>query len=626
VGGKILGCQPSLQPEPSRHFLTTLVSHTVVFGKMAAGLELNPGPRWRFRGGRGSRANAGQPPWLRLAWERLDFGGSIADPLGMTFICKECPTDKCSRTEPLICYREARSQRTTGLPLRGYQLEAIGAVTAAEARGVKKQLVVLPPAAGKTIVAAELIRRRGGRGLILAHRDELIGQAGEKYLMVDPAAEIGVVKAGRNEVDAPVVVASVQTLAHPGRLAALADGFRTVVVDEAHHAVAPTYRMILEHVVGEESLLLGVTATADRGDGRGLDAVFDEIVYVESMPKLIADRYLCDLRGLQIRVRSDFAGLQVRAGDFVDAQCEQLLMAGGGPIVVAEAWGKFARGRRGLVFTPTVAVAHTMAQALRHTGVTAEALDGNMALYQRRAIISRLHDGATDVVCNCAVLTEGFDEPALDCIVVARPTRSRGLYTQMVGRGTRRDFGKENCLILDVVGATARHDLVTLASLAGVDGAVLAHRTVTEALHMNRPTSPEPGTWMAEIVAHEVDLFRRRPMRWVQVGRGFVVATRQGFVAVQPSDRRWRVSIRCGGETNIVADGLSLGFAQGVAEDLVRQSGSAHLADAHASCRRRPATEKQLALLRRWGIATCPGMTAGEASERISGRQAAAEF
>jgi superfamily II DNA or RNA helicase len=544
----------------------------------------------------------------------------------MHFRDKEPLAERRSPTEPINDYGEPRSQHATGVRLREYQLEALTAVTAAEARGVKRQVVVLPPAAGKTIVIAELVRRRGGRALILAHRDELIGQAAEKHLMVDPAAEVGVVKAGRNEVDAQVVVASVQTLANPGRLAVLAHGFRTVVVDEAHHAVAPTYRTILDHVVGDGSLLLGVTATADRGDGQGLDAVFEEIVYSRSMVRMIADGYLSDLRGLQVRVRSDFADLQVRAGDFVDAQCEQLLLAGRAPAVVAEAWRRYAWGRRGLVFTPTVALAHTMARALRDTGVAAEALDGSMALYQRRGVLARLRHGATDVVCNCAVLTEGFDEPAIDCVVVARPTRSRGLYTQMVGRGTRPHSTKDDCLILDVVGATARHDLVTLASLAGVDGAVLTHRTVTEALCMNRPTVPEPGTWVADIVAHEVDLFRRRPMRWVQVGRGFVVATRDGFVAVQPSGGGWCVSISRGRSTTVMAAGLSLAFAQGVAEDLVRQAASAYLADARAPWRRRPATERQLALLRRWGIATWPGMTAGEASERISARQAAPEI
>jgi len=510
--------------------------------------------------------------------------------------------------------------------LRPYQEETLAAIEAAENRGVRRQLVNLPTGTGKTVVFAELIRRRPGRALVLAHRDELNCQAVAKLTGSAPGLSVGVVKAERDEVGAEVVVASVQTLARRHRLERLVPNFTTVVVDEAHHSAAASYRRILDHVrAGEPSgpLLVGVTATPDRGDGRGLESVYEEIVYQRSLPEMVAAGFLCDLRAIQIRTRADLASLHVSHGDFSEGEAGEALMRGRAPELVAEAYVKHAAGRRALVFTPTVALAHAMTAALNAAGVPAEALDASTPTQERRAILGRFHAGETTAVANCGVLIEGYDEPAIDCVVVARPTRARSLYVQMIGRGTRRHPGKADCLVLDVTGATSRHDLVTLAGLAGLDPEQVTSQGVTEALTTHRPAVAEEGTWAADLVAQEVSLFRRRPMAWVRAGNRYVLSLGAGFVALEPRADGWAVvQHRRDQPSVLVAQGLSLEWAQGTGEDLARSLGATVLADRSAHWRMRPASEKQLACLLRWRLPVPANITAGEASDLIAARMA----
>jgi len=319
------------------------------------------------------------------------------------------------------------------LALRPYQHEALAAIRAGYAAGVRRPLVVLPTGAGKTVVFAHLIRDLPGRALVLAHRDELIGQAADKLGQVDPSAIVGRVQAEWDEWRAPVVVASVQSLAQPGRLARYRPGhFDTIIVDEAHHATAKTYRTILGHLgaldAGTGVLTVGVTATPDRGDGVGLGHVFERIVYERGLPEMIAEGYLVPLRGIRVAIDADFGTLRVRAGEVSESDAARLLLAADAPGLVAAAYRRHAAGQRAIVFTPTVQVAEACAAALVAAGVRAESLDGTTPAEERRGILARLRSGATSVVCNCGVLTEGFDEPRVSCVIVARPTRSRGLY------------------------------------------------------------------------------------------------------------------------------------------------------------------------------------------------------
>ena len=226
------------------------------------------------------------------------------------------------------------TQSTLRLTPRPYQCEAVAAIVAAAHRGVRRPLLALPTGTGKTIVFALLVQQRGGRTLVLAHRDELIQQAVDKLRLVDPTMEIGVVKAERDEHEAPTVVASVQTLSRKPRLARLLPDFQTIVVDEAHHAPAATYQRILAHCHTwdpDGPLVVGVTATPERGDRRSLGQVFQRIVYQKDLLEMMQAGYLADLRAMQVLLQADFDALHIRRGDFVEAELETMLLAANAP-------------------------------------------------------------------------------------------------------------------------------------------------------------------------------------------------------------------------------------------------------------------------------------------------------
>lgn len=513
--------------------------------------------------------------------------------------------------------------------LRPYQEAGIIAVEAALARGIRRPLLVYPTGAGKTIVFASLIVKRGGRALVLAHRDELIQQAADKIRMVAPAADVGIVKAERDDHRAPVVVASIQTLAQPRRLKRIAATFDTIVIDEAHHASASSYRRVLD-VLGsyraDGPLTLGVTATPERGDGAGLNAVWQEIVYRVSILDLIRDGYLTDLRAIQVRLTADFNRLKTRAGDFSDGELEDVLMDANAPGHAVHAYRQHAEGRKALVFTPTVHVAKRMAEAFSRANIAAESLDGTTPRETRRAILDRFGRGDTQVVTNCGVLTEGFDEPSVDCVIIARPTRSRSLYQQMIGRGTRLYPGKDDCMVIDLVGASTRHDLATATSLFGLLPNDLRGQTVSQAVARQRMPAMEDDEPAAsgEMVASRVDLFRRRPLHWIPVNsQQFLLPAGDDRYELRHDGDGWSVvhqSSDADSAPETVTSGLSLGYAQGVAEDLARAAGAPALTNPEAPWRNEPATDKQRKALYRLGVPIAPGrkLTKGEASDLLS--------
>jgi ATP-dependent helicase IRC3 len=516
------------------------------------------------------------------------------------------------------------AQRT--ISLRPYQQEALAAIAEAESRGIRRQLVSLPTGTGKTVIFAHLLQQRSKRALVLAHRDELIEQAALKILTVDPAAKVGICKAERNELHQQIVVASVQTLARESRLSKIdIAGFTTIIVDEAHHAAADTYRLILDHFRCFDDggpLTVGFTATPERADEKALGEVFSDIVYRQDLLTMMRAGYLCDLRAIQVSLEADFNKLHSRHGDFIDSEASDMLMAANAPAHAVTAYCEHASGRKALLFTPTVDFAHCMADAFNAQGIRAEALSGETPAEERRCMLRRLKSGATRIVANCAVLTEGFDEPSVDCVIVARPTRSKPLYIQMIGRGTRLHPGKDDCLILDLVGVTTRHDLMTAASLFHVNSK--PNQTIAEAVREREAAErlhEEQEAAQGRLISQTVDLFRRRRFNWLSAGTGrFVLSIGKGMIVLTPDEKGWtaRFSSREGTDAIELAAGRPLEWAQGIAEDYARTMNAAHLIDPQAPWRTRPATEKQLATLKRFRIRTLPDISAGEASDLIA--------
>lgn len=528
----------------------------------------------------------------------------------------------------------------TALELRPYQREALEAIRAGYRRGIRRPLVSLPTGTGKTILFSSMASSAIARGngvLVLAHRDELLTQAADKMRQYDPALDeltVGLVKAESDQWDRPVVIASVQTLGRERRLARVARRFDLVIVDEAHHAAADSYQRILEGVRAFEEdgpLTLGVTATPQRADSLSLETTFQEVVYHRDILSMIRNGYLCDLIGRQVKLEAlDLSGVKVRRGDYVESEVGELLEAAEAPRHGVRAWKRYAEGRRTIVFTPTILLAHEFADEFTRAGVHAEAVSGNTPLEQRRDLLRRFHSGEVDVVCNAAVLTEGFDEPAVSCIMIARPTKSQPLYVQMVGRGTRLFPGKENCLVMDLVGATERLDLTTLPRLFGLkdadeewEGAEEAERGVAEAISMREERLVREG----RITASKIELFKRHKLTWVDTGKpnewalsagADQVIVRQIRDGVEP---RFAVDLlpRAGSPRRLATD-LDLGLAMGVGEDHARNADGfvEAFVSRDARWRQRPASPKQLDALRRWKVIPPEGVSSGEASDLLA--------
>lgn len=520
----------------------------------------------------------------------------------------------------------------SSLPLRPYQSQALDAITAAYARGVDRQLVVLPTGAGKTVCFAHLVSRREGRALILAHREELIQQAAQKLTMISGSLDIGIVKAKQNDCDAGVVVASVPTLATAGRAERLGE-FSTVIVDEAHHAVASTYLDVLERLgcMGTSGpLTAGFTATAGRSDKIGLGAVWQEITYQRGIVQMIAEGYLCDVRAVQIGTDFDLGNVRTAKGDFTDSSIEQELERSHALDAAVKAYRDYADDRLAVAFTPTIATAHALAAAFTAKGIPSEAVDGTMPTEQRRAILGLLHRGETRVVPNAQILTEGWDEPAVSCALMLRPTKSAPFFTQMVGRILRPFVGKEDAILLDVAGA-ADNGLATIADLAGLPpGSVKKGKSLLDAAEEAAAVEQQKVAVAARRTRH-IDLLRRSELRWIEVDGAWVLPAGADQVMIlvasdyEGGGEAWDVWRSEKGRSLIRESGkpLALDWARGVGEEVARAQGGV-LSRSDAAWRNRPASEAQRSALERMGYADkLAGINRGGASDLMTAHYAA---
>ncbi|MDW3849677.1 DEAD/DEAH box helicase [Micromonospora sp. BRA006-A] len=521
---------------------------------------------------------------------------------------------------------------TAPLTLRPYQREAVEAVRDHWARGIRRQLIVLPTGAGKTVVFSHLIRRRAqaGRALVIAHRDELIRQAVEKIQLVAPDLRVGVVQANRNEhEDAQVIVASIQTLSREHRIAPLVGTIATIIVDEAHHAAARTYLDALRTLGSfdpDGPLTVGVTATAGRADGVALGSAWQEIVYQRGILQMIVDGHLVDVRGMEVTTDLDYGTVSTSRGDFTDGSLGQAMEDSHAIEASAIAYQKYAADRSGVAFTPTIATAESLAGHLNQRGITAEHLSGLTPRDERAAILGRLHTGETQVVTNAQVLTEGFDEPRVGCVLVARPTTSATLFIQMVGRGLRLYPGKKDCLALTLAGPPGS-GLATIATLAGKqDGPKVEPKPgeslAEAAVRLDAEDAERRQLVGSAVRGKAVAMFGRSGLSWVPVDDSFVLSCGDAALIVRPAGEpdRWRaINVPRAGAPAILGDKLTLEYAQGVAEEFARGT-RAKLARADAPWRARPVSAAQRRLLD--SLRLGPAATSGEASDLIAAHHA----
>lgn len=352
------------------------------------------------------------------------------------------------------------------MELRPYQTAAARAVLEQWEQGVRSTLMVLPTGTGKTIVFSAIIEeavRAGGNVLVLAHREELLQQAADKLAKVTGLG-CGIEKAESTALNTwfNVVVGSVQTLQRDNRRNG--HSFTHLIVDEAHHAVSASYRAVLDHFA--DAKVLGVTATADRGDKRSLGEVFETLAFEYSLPAAIREGWLCPIRALTIPLQIDLTNCKQSAGDFqagdvataLDPYLEQ----------IADHIATDAGDRKTVVFLPLIATSQKFLDMLLAHGVNAREVNGES---RDRADTLSWFDkaGPGTVLCNAMLLTEGWDCPSVDCICVLRPTKVRSLYAQMCGRGTRIFPGKADLLLLDFLWHSERHELCRPAHLVCQD-------------------------------------------------------------------------------------------------------------------------------------------------------------
>jgi DNA repair protein RadD len=344
--------------------------------------------------------------------------------------------------------------------LRPYQHDALARLDAALVSGRRAPLFVAPTGSGKTVIAAEVIRRRGGNCLFLAPRRELVHQTCRK--LDDIGVGYGVLLAGddRHNLYRRVQVASIDTLLARvvRRNRVVLPDFNLVVIDEAHLSITKTRLGLLAR--WPDALRVGLTATPIRKDGRALGLIYDELIEVATPADLGLQGFLVTARYFSVS-EPDLSGVTVVAGDYHQGQLAAAMNTTTLVGDVVSHWLQHAGGRRTVVFATSIEHSVALAAQFRAQGVAAEHVDAGTPQAERDGMFSRFRSGETQLLCNCFLASYGFDLPELDCIVLARPTKSLMLYLQMLGRGLRPAADKGDCLVLDHAGNVHRHGFAT---------------------------------------------------------------------------------------------------------------------------------------------------------------------
>jgi len=458
-----------------------------------------------------------------------------------------------------------------------YQEEALAAETRHRAEHPKETrlAIVLPTGTGKAYtLCARAVRfldsfeGTGSRVLVLVHTDELVSQleASARYVAQQwqhggAPFTVGVVKAGRDEVDADIVIASVATLANPARMARLHD-VGLVIVDECHHATAVSYQAIMRHfgcfrtladevgyTLGEGpewppltiTPALGFTATLERGDGQGLGTVWQNVAYTRDIGWAVRKGYLKQPIGYRLEI--DLDGSEMAGADHwttgnataLDMQIADSIA----PERIVEKWIELAKDRQTIVFTPLVRSAEVIRNAFIAEGIPAAVVHGNLPDVERREVIRHFKASRIQVLVNAMVLTEGFDHPNVSCVIVARPTKSRPLFIQMAGRGLRRIPGipieDQDCVLITLADATS--DICSIADLSDrpldhtADGALTV---MEDQWDIGKDLDDQQRHWAGKVDATQFDpLVARSSKVWATTkgGRWFLpISTDREYV------------------------------------------------------------------------------------------------
>ena len=489
------------------------------------------------------------------------------------------------------------------MKLRPYQNEAVDAVLREWDEGHRKTLLVLPTGCGKTIVFSKIAQTqvdKGHRALILAHRGELLEQAADKLMQACQLPSV-LEKAESSGIGSsiPVTVGSVQTLCRDTRLTKFPqDYFTDIIVDEAHHCLSDSYQKVLNYFPCAN--VLGVTATPDRGDQRDLSSFFDSKAYEYSMSQAIREGYLCPVKAQMIPLQLDICSVGIANGDYavgeIGSALEPYLKQ-----IAAEMW-KYCQGRKTVVFLPLVKTSQEFCEHLKAEGFRAAEVNGNST--DRAEILADFENGKYDVLCNSMLLTEGWDCPAVDCVVVLRPTKIRSLYQQMVGRGMRLSPSKDHLLLLDFLWMTEKHNLCRPSALVSkdeniskrIDEKLMADDEVYDLLEEEEQAERDVVAEREAALARELEIMRKRQARLVDPLQYAMSIAAEDLASYVPTFA-WEMG---------PASAAQLSFLEkrGIFPDTVENAGMAKLIIDKLISRQEAglSTPKQIRLLERYGF------------------------
>lgn len=536
--------------------------------------------------------------------------------------------------------------------LRDYQEECLKTILTRYKAGIRRQLVCLPTGTGKTIIFASFpgFFRMKKKMLVLAHREELLNQARDKIKKANPGLKVEIEQAGRSaDPVSDVVVASVPTLGRKdsSRMKLFdPEDFYLVVVDEAHHAIGSTYMRIFKQLKvmdpGTKKLLVGFTATPKRGDGAGLNKVFEEIAFSRTLPEMIADKYLSPLSGYRVETEIDLSAVKKRMGDYITSQLSKTVNVQERNDLVVKIYKEYLDNQQTLCFCVDVAHVYSLARSFSQSGIPVAPVTGEMDRDQRQKALEDFSTGRVKVLTNCMVLTEGYDESSVTGIILARPTRSSLLYTQMIGRATRLHPGKKQATIIDIVDVTKDHGLITLPSLFGFTDTFNLEGNTTDQVQDAIKWIEQNRPWVRTDLALSLDDLRIRckkinlfelklppelhscaALAWTAIGNNMYslnLSSGEAIIVASTILGKWDVILRSKGQEKMIDVKENVREAIRKAE---RFAGNQRpevmgLVKLGTRWRKQPATEKQLAILKDRGIEIPQGLTKGQASHIIS--------
>lgn len=508
------------------------------------------------------------------------------------------------------------------LNLRPYQLESLSAIQSHFDQGVRCQLVSLPCGAGKTVVFANLIKQMERRTLVLAHTNELLEQARQKILMICPELQVGIVNGQHKQFERDVVVASIQSARQEENLKLLkSQCFTLAVYDESHRAANDSSRFVLKELgFDKESnankLLVGFTATAFRSDSKGLLEVFEKIVYQKNIREMIDEGYLCPPVGIRVATNLDLTKVVVENGDFSAISLAKVMDTPDLNHLVVQAYIEKAIGRKAICFGVTIAHALNIMEKFRARNISSACVHGNMPIEERNAIIKKFENGEISVLTNCQILTEGFDCSSVDCIIMARPTKSTGLYIQSVGRGLRLFPNKKDCLVIDF--GEVSHNLCGVNILIGdKENDYVEERSEKKESEFIKSLPAKLNQKLKKALL-EFDMLGNN-FTWQKDSAGtyFLQGNNVRSLKILPSSSDdYSVVFFDGDAIKRIATDLSFEYAFACAEEFAKANRSLFVInDLLASWRNDPITEKQISLFKRKGYRKgLESMTKGQAS------------